>query len=309
MAALAQLCAFNHGQGQGLEAQSVEFIDIPFNRDNLKYSCNIKSRGDLWKIFGISLNSNLDKNTICNKFKSFSIIVGGVVIIELEYPIFNSICTVEKNNDSYLCKLNLEPFISTIQYLGLQDVKVELQLNNIEDINDVRLILENTYLDTDVRHQSYNANHEYDIQQIYGHMLKFSERNTLIVKLNFELLSKGYFITGDIDSIENIVLKLNHYVRFSYNKLVLRVIGNRIANNVLYIPFNRDYNWNDIRHVSFTGGLNQSRFDDMKMEIQFNIPTTEIGIYTLVTNTFQTFDDLGGLCYSGSLDNDVLCTL
>jgi hypothetical protein len=45
--ALAQLGAFtSKGPEQGLEAKSVEYVDIPFNRDNLKYSCNANHHGD-----------------------------------------------------------------------------------------------------------------------------------------------------------------------------------------------------------------------------------------------------------------------
>ena len=96
--ALAQLCAFagnglGHGtedkpseyrglgQGLGLEVKAIEYVSLPFTQNDSKYLCHIKSICDLWKILGISLNSVLDKNTIHNKFKSFSIIVHGVVII------------------------------------------------------------------------------------------------------------------------------------------------------------------------------------------------------------------------------------
>ena len=130
----------------------------------------------------------------------------------------------------------MESFISAVPCLCSETsrITVELQLDNIEGVNDVKLILESTFLDTDARLQLKTTVRKYDIQQISGHMLKFSERNTLYVKLNFVLLSKGFFITGNIDSIENIVLKLNYHIRFSYNKLMLHVIGKRISNNILY---------------------------------------------------------------------------
>ena len=48
--ALTQLVSNGKGQEQGLELKSIDYCDIPFNQNDLKYSCNINKYGDLSKI-------------------------------------------------------------------------------------------------------------------------------------------------------------------------------------------------------------------------------------------------------------------
>ena len=162
--------------------------------------------------------------------------------------------------------------------------------------------MEFTYLNFESRRNLAQMASEIPIQQINGSHHEFNERNNVYMRLNFGLLSKGYFIKGDIDHLDRLTLKLNNIERYSYDRVMLNYVGKRVAQDIIFIPFNQNIDWKQRTNETYIGGLNQSRFDNIQLRAEFSRPVSSIGIYSLTLNTFRIMHGFGGLRF-GNLED------
>jgi hypothetical protein len=79
----------------------------------------------------------------------------------------------------------------------------------------------------------------------------------------------------------------------------LKCVGTRIADNLLYIPFNTHGNWKDTSIDSYIGAANLSIIDKARMKIEYTTPQSHICIYSVTSNTLWYNCDSAGVGFEG----------
>lgn len=304
--ALIQIGAQEGIQTQDIEnrAFSYEYLDFHINQLNMR--CRVeRGDSDVGKIIGLSIETDNTIDEVFNKINFFSLEIGGSKIIKIPSGILRLISVTERIGNVWLLKLNLEPFISSdlpLVALTFHIVYVVLEFNNINQINNSKLLMEFKYLDFQSRRNLLQEPLGIPIQQINGSVQEFNERNNVYMRLNFNQLSKGYFIKGDIDHLDRLTLKLNNIERYSYDRVMLNYVGKRVAQDVIFIPFNQNIDWKQRTNETYIGGLNQSRVENIQLRAEFSRPVSSIGVYSLTLNGFRIVHGLSNLRFENRGD-------
>jgi hypothetical protein len=96
-----------------------------------------------------------------------------------------------------------------------------------------------------------------------------SVSDVLQARLEFNGVTRGYYIQGDIDNLENITLTFNGHERWNYNKIMLNVLGIHICKNLLYLSFDGVDPYNKLSGPS-DSGLNCSGIDNQTIKLTFS---------------------------------------
>ncbi len=90
----------------------------------------------------------------------------------------------------------------------------------------------------------------------------------LKTRLEFNGVTRGYFISGDIDNLENVTLLFNGHERWNYDKLMLRILGTRVSDKMLYLSF--DGLHYAAKSDGYNSGLNCSFIDNQTIKLTFS---------------------------------------
>jgi hypothetical protein len=121
-------------------------------------------------------------------------------------------------------------------------------------------------------------------------------------------LSKGYLIRGKIDELMEVKLYLNNTVRYKYNKVQLGLYGERIGDELLFIPFKTGQKYcQKMTMEDWRYGLNQSRIDCITMELKFSQNQTDFSIYSQNLNFLKYMSGMSGIMFEGftSISNEL----
>ena len=298
--ALLQLVAFGAQNAHIPRHISKTFNKSRFDLIDGKYKNEIQRLGDLVKPRYIQFNLNNDvsvKDFIeTNKDKVLELIIGGQTLSANTIGLLSKLNEPVKINNSILLKIPFELFATNINLLAIQffTVKYELNINDV-NINRIELISDYTYLDNPERADMANNPREEFIQTIDSHYITRPNPSTeMNIRLNFNNISKGYLIEGDINNLEYINMKINGHNRLQYDKIYFQLFCHRINENLLYIPLNTDYKLEDKTPDSFIGGINQSRIDNLIMKLTFSNNQTKIGIHSVTANKLRYANGLMG---------------
>ncbi len=86
-------------------------------------------------------------------------------------------------------------------------------------------------------------------------------------RLEFNGVTRGYFINGDIDNLENVTLLFNGHERWNYDKLMLRILGTRVSDKMIYLSFD------GLHYAAKSDGysvLNCSWIDNQTIKLTFS---------------------------------------
>jgi hypothetical protein len=124
---------------------------------------------------------------------------------------------------------------------------------------------------------------------------KFSHQNDLLhnvlpLKLPFNETTKGFLIQVPVDEIETVKLDLNGHTHFELDRILLRTFGQRIADDLIYIPLNnydescRQLTFRNVKcndpHSMYFHGLDLGRIDFMTMTLTFRHAPSRVTIYS-----------------------------
>jgi len=293
----------------GITQQTMDYKNVKLEKQGNRWKSDFLRHADIGMIKGMCITSDLSIDELLKKINSFTIKVGGQNILNLDYNFFKLITASEKIGNMWLLKMDLSPFLMPIPFISLQFSVVAIELMMDEGAyDDIHLLVEHIYLDTNERMPLAMEPHNYPCQHIQGKTIEFahSRRSEVFCELDFGLVSKGYFIVGDIDNLEQVILRLNYGIRFDYNRIMLHLLGKRLNSTTLYIPLNNAMNWNDIRYESYVGGINHSRIDKAEICVRFNRDVGNIGVYTINSNTLMVFSGMMGIKYVPEFGSIVL---
>ena len=284
----------------GITQQTMDYKNIKLEKQGNRWKSIFPREADIGMIKGMCITSDLSIDELLKKINSFIIKVGRENTLNLDYNFFKLITTSEKIGNMWLLKMDLSPFLMPIPFISLQFHEVVIELIMDEGAyDDIHLLVEHIFLDTNERMPLAMEPRNYPCQYIQGKTIEFdhSRRSEVFCELDFGLVSKGYFIVGDIDNLEQVILRLNYGIRFDYNRIMLHLLGKRLNSTTLYIPLNSAMNWNDIRYESYVGGINHSRIDKIEMCVRFNRDVGNIGVYTINSNTRMVISGMMGIKY------------
>lgn len=232
-------------------------------------------------LFGHRIFWNLQLSLLANMEPPMRI--GNKILIKLPFDILNK----ELN---LLFGLNIiGPSNQITYYVDNFNNQPNIQLTNIS------MLAKWVFYDSPARHKLTHEYHTDFIQHIQSTTAQVNNTTNLQIDLSeFKFPTKGYFIEGNIDLIENIELKLHGHSRFNYNDILMSVYTKRINNNLLYIPFNGDLNnyKNPPIVIDYIGATNHTMIENITFHIRFNgqynyLNGTNIKIHCLSANEIQ----------------------
>ena len=104
---------------------------------------------------------------------------------------------------------------------------------------------------------------------------------------------KGYFIETDISKISNISLSIIGQQVLNYDEAMLQLFCHKISDNLLYISLNGENNYSDMNIDSYSGSLNHSRIDEVKMIITFKSTVENLTVHTM---SLKYLNYYSGMC-------------
>ncbi len=225
---------------------------------------------------------------------SFKLYIAGHLIYSVPLGFLTKLCVPIKENNTIVIELP-QHMQHKLHHICLPYNYITYELDTIQNISGVSMLIKHSYLhDTDRR--ALCASSFTDTIQINNSIRAISQTTESTtqfkLKLNFNLKTHGYFIEGDIDNLENVSLLFNNHLRWNYDKMMLKLIGNRIHKKLIYIGFN-DTAYSKIQDT--TVGL--SGIDSIQLNITFTTPQKEVSVYDNVLNELKYGNSLCSMVY------------
>lgn len=155
-----------------------------------------------------------------------------------------------------------------------------MEITNPHLVNHINLFVEFTYYDRQQRIDLHTSCQNKFCQSINkcGSFESSNNGNngTNITSTSIVLgdrdsqLTKGFFIEGSIDKIDNLRLSLNGHDRLVYNKLMISRYCKKISDKLVYLPFCVSNNYKDMTVDSYIGSTNLSVIDTTRINLHFS---------------------------------------
>ena len=290
--ALLQLAAYGaQNAALNIPTNSLEYTIIDFIKQQNIYNLILPRHGDqvLPSKLIIKTHNDIEMDAFLENINTaeLSCYIGRSNIYSIELGLITKLNNPIKKGNNFIISLPHAYLVNKIHLVASPFMNVELILRfqNDDIIDTVSTMLEWTFLDPQERRQLAEQHHLNIIQQIQSEYINLQQPEEEIrFRPNFNLISKGYFIEGNIDKIINLTLTLNGTVRWDYNNLMLNMIGTQINPKLLYVPFDPNFDWKNMSREAFTSGLNQSRIDSLKIKITFSEGQNNVGLHSLSCN-------------------------
>lgn len=248
------------------------YISIEENIKNISYEEIIENISN--KVINLSITDKKnEKNIILSLPISFFYNYNGytikndVIIIPLNYKFF--IEKIRFSKDYFLViEIEKNLFDQQINLLFSMDIEI---INSKENNEYTTLIQK-------IEYQKYSLNNQ---QQIFN--LNFTDKA-------FHR-TKGFFFEGNINSIDQLILKLNGLDRFIYDEILLNLICKKINDNLFYLPFDININIEDCSFDAYNCSLNLGEFGTVVFNVKFKNVPNKITIYALNSNIIKLFDN------------------
>lgn len=296
---------------------SVSVFDITNNLDNYE----LQRRSDQIEIDKLVLefnqnneneNENFNINEILNQIKTnlnennkFVLFSGGndIISIDLHFAVNLSEPTIV--NNTLIINLSMGNYIGPLNLIGTQwhPQHIRLELSNVlrNSLLSAKIFVKSIFHQRPERLRLVEQEHETLVQQIGSDT--YSNVSEPFIHFNKRIdcngFSKGFFISGNINRITRFALKINNQELITYDHLLLQVYGKKFGQNLLYIPFNPNFNspFTDLTRDGLTGGLNFSRIDLINLIIEWSEPQTSFKVYNITSNILRIMAGMNGLAY------------
>ena len=239
----------------------------------------------------------------------FTVAFNSTIVYQYHLSFLSEIENVVKIGTDIVIKLPnyliREFILISMQYTG---VKISIDNINTELFDNVRVMKEYLYQDSEERRETAQVGHEQFIQQIQTHKVScdvegVSENNSItkVNHLSFNQVVKGYFIECDkLNNLDNVSLSYNDIDRFNYGRNELNDIGIKVSNNLLYLPFSPNQHYNISNMNSFQGGSNHSNIDSIKLRTTFSDVQNsfDFKIHAISSNIIRIMSGMAGVAYS-----------
>lgn len=201
---------------------------------------------------------------------------------------------IEENN-SILIPLDFKMFYTNVIF-GAHNF-TEIEINN--DLEENGLFLSFS-MDVEIIKvkEIVGSGKEMLFQYIQTHVVNNINDSVIHENLYNKNSVKGFFIGGDIESIQELKLILNGHNRFIYDEIMINTICTKINEKIMYVPLDTNINYEDCSISSYASSLNMSRIDSVSFNIKFNNVPKNLVIYTLGCNFYKSYNETPFLMFT-----------
>lgn len=200
------------------------------------------------------------------------------IIQVYDFKILIELNPIQKMGDTFIVKIP-NYLVEEITIIAIQKSELTLCFNLIHQFEKISLLCKITYHTAENERCLISKMHERTNHHIYKSGEFTGKEINDKITLCGTLLTKGFFVIGQINNIQNLTLFLNGITRINYDSIVLKSIAHVISDNMFYISFEGSNNYTSISAESFVGALNLSRIDEKTMSLtlhEINICKYEI---------------------------------
>ncbi len=265
-----------------------------FQQSHTSYKLNVPKTSDQITPLKLLIETTDEFDISSVQHVSFKLYIAGQIIYSAPLGFLTKLCVPTKENNTLVIDLPLH-MQHKLHHICLPHNNIIYELAAIQNITNVALLIKHGYLDNPYRGTLRKSTFTETIQTNNSiHALSQTADGTKQFKLalNFYLKSYGYFIEGDIDNLENVTLLFNNHPRWNYDKTMLKLVGNRIHKNLLYIGLNNA----SYSNVSETR-IGPSGIDSILLNLTFATPQKEVTVYDNVLNELKYADSMCSLVY------------
>lgn len=242
-------------------------------------------------------NLNLDQFKEIIKNCSCTLVLGGNIICNYDFRILIELNKIQHVRDTFIIKIPNYLIRDIIRISAIHSA-VELCFNMTHQFQNISLVVKNTFHEHVERRRLQQNGHDILIQHLYKcceiSSNQINKRNLLVG----DYPTKGMFIIGDINNIQNLTLRMNGHVRFCYSNAMLQTITHIVSDNMFYISFEGSNNYADMSDDGFIGSCNLSKFDNMYIEfIFYEINESKYDIYWINANKLKYSRGFAELAY------------
>jgi hypothetical protein len=129
------------------------------------------------------------------------------------------------------------------------------------------------------------------------------------IRINcFEGLTKGLFISCNVDELTEIKFYINNVLRVNYDLFYIQTYCVKHSNKMLYMPFNGLTSFKERSISTFDGSINFSLGQTFVLNLKFNCGQNKVCVHNLYTNKFAYQNGMGALSVAyqpGFTRNDI----
>lgn len=167
-------------------------------------------------------------------------------------------------------------------------------LNYDRYFNKISLIENVVFYENNIKKNLFFSNHTFFTQKFINHNLLeyFNDDNNSFEK-EFYLKKniKGFFIQcNNYNELEYLEFNIQSDPLIIYDKLLLHLYSHKINENLYYISFSKNNDYNDIDEKSYEYSLNTNKIEFFKVILKFKINPCYLNIYFLFSEFIHLKD-------------------
>jgi len=212
------------------------------------------------------------------------------------------------NNKLYLA-IPFDMCFGEIRMNSLVNNDIHFSIKNVGEINnytrDFSLICKITVTDGFLTGFNQIQNHSSFIQQITTLQVNHYNPNVFNVtngsvefhiRTNcFDGVTKGLFISCDVDELYEIKFYINNVLRIDYDLFYIQTFCRILSSNMIYLPFNDTTRFDERNIAAFNGSINLSGINSSILNLKFLTEQTKVCVHNLYCNHFTYQNGMGGL--------------
>ena len=107
--------------------------------------------------------------------------------------------------------------------------------------------------------------------------------------------TKGFFLQCCVENLVSIRFYINNNIRFSYDRFFIQTACVKVSNNLLYMPFNENNNFEDCSIGSYSGSINLTRLENSTIYLYFSSNQNKVVVHNVYFNYLRQSSGLAGL--------------
>lgn len=245
-----------------------------------------------------------DQNLSLEQFKDIikhckcKLDIGGQEIIKYDFEILIELNQIQHVRDIFIVKIP-QFLVKNIIFVALVYHEVKLEFDLTHEFSEIFVVTKLIFHETRERERLSQHNHIKMIQQLnfVDEINGTSEFQR--VRVNGNNMTKGMFVIGDLNNIQELSLSINGYDIFKYDYAMLANMAHVVSDNIFYISFEGSNNYDNVSNDSLFGSINLSRVSSCTINFRLFETNEEnqslFKIYLLNVNILRYMSGMAGL--------------
>lgn len=248
-----------------------------------KYSLNNKTdyifnerTSDSIKLLHISfdMSSKMDINTFRQYVKngSFHVMINELSLSVIPIILMIDLYEIKQHGNTFVVKFP-EFIFDELHIVCMFHTSLSFKINNVDasDITNISFYVKNINCSTEIR-KKLMCPHYNIYQHVTTHSFnKFpnSLDQTYEIIYNNCNYTKGFFLEDNISNIKSIKIMIGGYEYKYYDNIMMDLYCKKISDGLIYIPFNDEFNYDEISTTSYIGSINTSVIHNINLHVTY----------------------------------------